>query len=212
MTPGRGEERRKYGRIQLAEKLTASVDGVPARVVEISVTGARLIHEQRFPRAATNMLRIEWRGQAIRLQCEAVRSMLVRPNEDQSGVRFVNTGDESDRLVRELIGEYVTRALNEQIANARGVPPIGGYTYQTGKGDRFRRCEFIDGGWKKVETRDPSQPPKGFTISADVDPGHVQMLCQTWIACDEEGRRLLQILAQLSIDKREGVPTRKYVP
>ena len=208
----RGEERRKYGRIQLSENLPANVDGVPVRVVEVSVTGARLAHEQRFPRAATNTLRIAWRGHSIRLQIEAVRSMLVRPGEYQSGVRFINTGDDSDRLLRELIGDHVTRALNEQIANARGVPPIGGYTYQTGKGDRYRRCEFIDGVWRKVETRDPSQPPKGFTISADVDPGQVQMLCQTWIACDEEGRRLTQILAQLSIDKREGVPTRRYVP
>ena len=212
MTPSKGEERRRYGRIQLVDNVAATVDGVPARVVELSVTGARLIHEQRFPRAVTNTLRIDWRGRVLRLQCEAVRSMLVRPNEYQSGVHFVNTGDDSDRLLRELIGEYVTRALNEQIANARGVPPIGGYTYQIGKGNRYRRCEFIDGIWKKAETHDPAQPPKGFTISAEIDPGQVQMLCQTWLACDEEGRRLTQILAQLSIDKREGVPTRRYVP
>lgn len=212
MIEPKGEERRKFGRIQLTENLPASVDGVPARVVEISVTGARLLHEQRFPRSATNTLRIQWHGQNISLQCEAVRSMLVRPNEYQSGVRFVNTHDESDKMLRALIGEYVTRALNEQIANARGVPPIGGYTYQVGKGDRYRRCEFVDGGWKKSETRDMSQPPKGFTISAEVDPGHVQMLCQTWLTLDEEGRRLMQILAQLSIDKREGTPVRRYVP
>jgi len=208
----KGAERRKYGRIQLIDNHPATVDNVTVRVVEISVTGARLSHEQRFPRAATNILRINWHGQTIRLQCEAVRSMLLRPGEYQSGVRFVNTGDESDRLLRELIAEHVTRALNEQIANARGVPPLGGYTYQVGKGDRYRKCEFVDGIWKKSETRLPMQPPNGFTVSAEIDPGHVQMLCQTWLACDEEGRRLTQILAQLSIDKREGVPTRKYSP
>lgn len=210
--PPKGEERRKYGRIQLREKLPATVDGVPVRVIEVSVTGARLAHEQRFPRAATNTLRLEWRGQTIRLQCEAIRSMLVRPNEYQSGVHFVNSGDDADRMLRELIGEHVTHALNEQIANARGVPPIGSYTYQIGKGNRYRRCEFIDGAWRKTETGDQSQPASGFTISAEIDPGHVQMLCQTWLACDEEGRRLTQILAQLSIDKREGTPTRRYVP
>ena len=212
MTPSRGDERRKYGRVQLVEPLNATVDGIPVHVVEISVSGARLLHEQRLPRAITNTLRIIYRGYEIKLKCEAVRSMLVKIGEYQSGVRFVNTGDESDRLLRELIGEHVTRALNEQIANARGVPPIGGYTYQVGKGDKYRRCEFVGGAWKKTETRDMSQPQSGFTISADVDPGQVQMLCQTWLACDEEGRRLTQILAQLSIDKREGVPTRRYVP
>ena len=212
MTPNRGEERRRYGRIQLVENFPASVDGVPVRVVEVSVSGARLSHETRFPRAATNTLRIDWRGQTIRMQCEAVRSMLVRPNEYQSGVHFVSSGEESERLLRELIGEHVTRALNEQIANSRGVPPLTGYTYQIGKGNRYRRCEFIDGSWKKTETTDISQPSKGFTISAEVDPGQVQMLQQTWLSLDEEGRRLTQILAQLSIDKREGTPVRKYVP
>ena len=208
----KGEERRKFGRIQLNENLPANVDGIPVRIVEISVTGARLSHEQRFPRAASNTFRIAWRGQSIRVQIEAVRSMLVRPGEYQSGVRFVNTGDESDRLVRELIADHVTRALNEQIANARGIPPIEHYTFNPGKGDRYRRCEFVDGMWKKSETRDSSQPPKGFTISAEVDPAQVQTLCQTWVACDEEGRRLTQVLAQLSIDKREGGPTRRYIP
>ena len=210
--PHRGEERRKYGRIQLTELLPANVDGVPVRVIEVSVSGARLAHESRFPRAASNTLRIAWRAQTIRLQIEAVRSMLVRPGEYQSGVRFINTGGDSDRPLRELIGDHVTRALNEQIANSRGVPPLGHYTYQPGKGDRYRRCEFIAGVWKKSETSDPSQPPNGFTISAEIDPGEVQMLCQTWLACDEEGRRLTQVLAQLSIDKHEGGPTRRYVP
>src|SRR4029079_9407499 len=202
----------KYGRIHLIENHPATIDGIPVKLTEVSVTGARIAHEVRLPRAATNTLRIDWHGRTIRLQCEAVRSMLVRPGEYQSGVHFVNTGDESDKLLRELIAEHVTRALNEQIANARGVPPMGGYTYQIGKGNRYRKCEFIGGVWKKTETGMPAQPPSGFTISAEIDPGHVQMLCQTWLACDEEGRRLIQILAELSIDKREGIPTRRYLP
>lgn len=211
MTP-KGEDRRKFGRIQLIENHPSTIDGIPVRLTEISVTGARITHELRFPRSATNTLRIEWHGRMIRLQIEAVRSMLVRPGEYQSGVHFVNTADDSDKLLRELIAEHVTRALNEQIANARGVPPIGGYTYQIGKGDRYRKCEFISGAWKKTETGISSQPVSGFTISSEIDPGHVQMLCQTWLACDEEGRRLIQILAELSIDKREGIPTRRYLP
>ena len=48
----KGAERRKYGRIQLIDNHPATVDNVTVRVVEISVTGARLSHEQRFPRAA----------------------------------------------------------------------------------------------------------------------------------------------------------------
>jgi hypothetical protein len=84
--------------------------------------------------------------------------------------------------------------------------------YQPEKGELLRRCEFIDGEWRKSETIRRQQPPNGFTISADVDPDHVQMLCETWQTTTPEGRRLTQLLAELSISSSEGIPTRRYVP
>jgi hypothetical protein len=84
--------------------------------------------------------------------------------------------------------------------------------YQPEKGELLRRCEFIDGEWRKSETIRPQQPPNGFTISADVDPDHVAMLCDTWENTTAEGRRLTQLLAELSISRAEGIPTRRYVP
>jgi len=84
--------------------------------------------------------------------------------------------------------------------------------HQPEKGELLRRCEYIDGEWRKSETSRTQQPPNGFTISADVDLDHVEMLCETWETTTAEGRRLTQLLAELSISREEGVPVRRYVP
>ena len=84
--------------------------------------------------------------------------------------------------------------------------------YQPGKGELYRRCELVDGVWRQTETTRPQQPMNGFTISAEVDPYHVSMLCDTWERTTAEGRRLTRLLAELSISTTEGIPTRRYVP
>ena len=38
------------------------------------------------------------------------------------------------------------------------------------------------------------------------------MLCKAYEAMGTEGRRLTKMLAELSIRKTEGTPTRRYVP
>ena len=114
--------------------------------------------------------------------------------------------------LREFIADRVTRALEEQKANARGIPPVGKYTFQVGKGDRYRRCEFIDNAWRKTDTTTPQQPANGFTVSAELESTTVDLLCRTYETTTEEGRRLTQMLAELSIKKTEGTPTRRYVP
>ena len=129
-----------------------------------------------------------------------------------SGLRIVDSSRESFDQLRELIGERILRALEEQKANARGIPPLAAYMYQPEKGDLYRRCELVDRTWRKTETIRPTQPQNGFTVSAEVDPWHIEMLCEAWEATTDEGRRLMRMLAELSISKREGIPTRRYVP
>jgi hypothetical protein len=217
----RSRERRGYGRIHLEAKLRGSVDAVPVYVTEVSVTGVRVLHESRFPTKPGGMhqLWFDWNEHTLRFGVELIRTTIAklakRTGEKSlydSGMRFVNGDAESDKLLRDLIAHYVVRSLNEQIANARGIPPLAAYSHQTGKGNRLRRCEWINGVWRKAETFDSQQPEEGFTISADLDPEQVDILCQTWEVVGPEGRRLTQLLAQLSISKTEGIPTRRYEP
>lgn len=187
--------------------------------MEISVAGVLIAHEGKIATGTTQELVIDWDGSPLTFTCRVIRSTLWRLAKSageksiyHSGLRITEVfGDSSTRL-RELLAERIIRALEEQKANARGIPPLAAYMYQPGKGELYRRCEFIDGVWRKSETIRAEQPPNGFTVSADVEPAHVEILCQTWEGTTAEGRRLTQLLAELSIDRKEGVPVRRYVP
>ncbi len=212
-------ERRRFGRIQLELPLAARFGESRVRVLELSLFGFLIAHEGRFQPGDTRHLGLEWNGAKIELVCRIARSTLYRLAKAMgerslyhSGLHIVEAVGNSHLRLRELIGDRIIRALEEQKANARGIPPLAAYMYQPEKGELYRRCELIDGVWRKTETMHPDQPRNGFTVSAEVDPYHVEMLCQTWENTTAEGRRLTQMLAALSVDQAEGVPTRRYVP
>ena len=190
--PKKPEERRRYGRIDLDQALNGAFGHAPVKILEVSV-----------------------RGFLIALVRSTLWRLAKRMGEQSvyhSGLRIVDSSRESFDQLRELIGERILRALEEQKANARGIPPLAAYRYQPEKGDLYRRCELVDRTWRKTETIRPTQPQNGFTVSAEVDPWHIEMLCEAWEATTDEGRRLMRMLAELSISKREGIPTRRYVP
>jgi PilZ domain len=215
----RPEERRQFHRIHLDAPMPARMGDVSVDVVDLSLNGARVVGEARFAPGSEHHLKFKWNERPVELTVSVVRCTLFSfakaPGEKstyQTGLRIRETIGKSDRALRELIASYVIRALEEQKANARGIPPLGPYAYLEGKGDRYRRCEFIDGKWRRSETTRPDQPPNGFTVSADIRPYYVDLLCETYQMLDEEGKRLTQTLAQLSISKAEGIPTRRYLP
>lgn len=212
-------DRRRYSRIKLDHPLTARFGDTRARVIELSLIGFRIAHEGRLPSGEERRLVVDWDGNTLDVGCTLVRSTLwrlARAMGEQSiyhsGLRIVDHSRDSFDRLRDLIAERILRALEEQKANARGIPPIAAYMYQPEKGDLFRRCEWIDGQWRISETIRAAQPQSGFTVSAEVEPAHVKLLCDAWEKTTDEGRRLTRMLAELSISKAEGVPTRRYVP
>ena len=213
------KERRRYGRIRLDQPLRARFGDLPVRVQEMSVVGFLVAHEGRLAPGTTHHLAVEWERSEIELECNIVRSTLYTLAKNlgeksvyHTGLRIVRYAREHFDSLRNLIADRVVRALEEMKANAHGIPPLAAYMYQPGKGELFRRCELVNGVWRKTETIRPQQPANGFTISAEVDPVHVSMLCDTWERTTAEGRRLTQMLAELSISNTEGVPTRRYEP
>lgn len=215
----RPQERRRYGRVQLTPPLRGDFDVTHVTVVEMSVIGARIAHEGRLPRSGTHRLRITWKENTIEFECEVVRSTVIRLAKKagestlyESGLRLTAAFGKSEDLLRELIADHVLQGINEQIANARGVSPLSVTSYQSEKSGKYRRCEHIDGVWRKSDTTSPEQPENGFTISAEVDPYHVEMLCRTWEICDQAGRELTKVFAQLSVSRKEGAPIRRYLP
>ena len=215
----RSAERRRYGRIKLDFPLPARFGDARVRVIELSMRGFLAAHEGRIAAGESRPLVIHAEGANLTIDCTVMRSTLWRLAKSMgeqsvyhSGLRIAEMSADANKLLRDLVAERVLRALEEQKANARGIPPLAAYMYQPGKGELFRRCEFIDGIWRKTETIRSSQPPNGFTIAADVDPELVQILCDTWETTTDEGRRLTQLLAELSLNPSEGVPVRRYDP
>src|SRR4029078_2762037 len=65
---------------------------------------------------------------------------------------------------------------------------------------------------RKKRTHDPGQPVEGFTISATEDRAQADLLCDAYLASDREGRRMLQLFAQLSIMEGEGIAPGRFQP
>lgn len=189
-------------------------------LIDISLNGVRVAHQGTLPQPGNAcVLTFEWEGGRIELRCEVTRNVLERLAKTaaeksvyHAGLSIVDADRLSRDALRKMIAGLVARALDEQKANARGVPAEAAQCFQTGKGTEFLRFELINGAWRRTETTRPDQPAHGFTISADEDRAHVEMLCQTFENADEPGRHLIKMMAELSISKAEGIPTRRYTP
>jgi len=214
------EERRKVSRVSLSRPLPGRVGTARVYLVDASVEGIRIAHQGVIPGVGQSCrASFDWEGHAIELDCEVIHNSLFRlakSAEEKSvyhaGLRIANAIGDSRAVMRQLVADCVARALDEQKANARGIPAAAVQAFQTGKGTDFIRCELVDGTWRRTTTTRPDQPANGFTISAEEERDQVELLCQTFERADAAGRKLIQTMAQMSISKTEGVPTRRYNP
>lgn len=214
------DEQRKYQRVTVVRPLQARIGTTRVFVTEASLSGLRIAHQGNIPaEGSVCSIVFEWDGVPITLECRITRSALFKAARNareksvyHAGMEIARAGDASMKTLREMITSIVARALDEQKANARGIPPIAAQTFQTGKGTLFLRYELINGAWRHAETKKPEQPMNGFTISAEEDEEHIALLCETFANADEEGRKMIKMLAELSISKAEGIPTRRYFP
>lgn len=208
------DDRRKFQRLELQKPILALMRGQNALVLDIGMAGALIEHYgdaqhgDRFP------LVFRWHGQEVQLDCEVVRSTMNRAiaGDGQSkvshtGVRFIDpSGEAADRL-QDLIVTFVGRILTAQKANAAGeLGRSSGETILATLGDarRARTRGFVtyrlkDATWWRIPADGPEQPLDGFTVAAWEDEDEVESLCQTYEAADEEGRRLIRMVAELSV-------------
>ncbi|HEU4888862.1 MAG TPA: hypothetical protein VFV49_13330 [Thermoanaerobaculia bacterium] len=213
-------ERRQYGRVTPVKRIRGTVGDVVVFVLDVSVAGARVAHQDPLPPVGgISVLKFDWEGHHFRAKCEVRRTRVERPAKSQfekplyhSGL-FLTVDPLHEKTLRDIVAESVARAMDEQKANANGIPAIAAQSVQTGKGDEFVRYELRGGSWMQTPTRDSRQPHgEGFTISASETPAKVTMLCRAYESGDADGRRLIRTFAALSISKTEGVPTRRYTP
>jgi hypothetical protein len=230
---------RRVQRIHLAQPLVARLGATQVVLVDISLMGARVEHHVPLIAGAYSQLSFLWEDVAIAVNCRIARSRLERFSAGADGMTVYHSGLEFEGLTNQararlkgMIGRFITRALEEQKLNARGVLPehdvsrmpifrfgqltandkdieMAGSallpTSRVAKETGFICYALENNSWRRKRTHDPGQPMEGFTISAHEDHEQVELLCQAYQKSDRDGRRLIQLCAQLSLMEGEDV-------
>ena len=190
------------------------MDQQNALILDVGMAGAFLEHYGEVQPGHRFRLSFRWQGEEVAFQCEVVRTMVVRtPGGDgksavsHSGVHFVEAEGQSPKHLQDLIATFVGRILAAQRANAAGDATSNASAVilaSLGDARRKRTRGFVsyrlkDDAWWRVPTDSPAQPEDGFTVSAWEDETELETLCRTYAESDEEGRRLIRLVAELSV-------------
>jgi hypothetical protein len=208
-------------------------------LVDLSLLGARVEHHVALAAGGRATLSFRFEEADVVTACRIVRSRLERFSVGTDGLTVYHTGLEFEPLAPEtrarlkaIIGDFLTRAMEEQKLNARGVLPehdpqkmpifrFGGQLTADAKDKELAApaclpvarvaketgyvCYQLERNqWRRKRTHDPGQPPDGFTISAAEELAQAEMLCKAYESADENGRKLIQLCAQMSIADAEG--------
>lgn len=210
-------DRREFQRLRLAKPILAVLRNEPALVLDLGIAGAFLEHHGTAVHGEEADLSFRWMGKTISYRCEVARSFVVRsPGSDgrsevsHTGVRFIRPQGHSQLHLQDMIATSVGRILAAQRANAGGQPGRSageGILARLGEARRIRSTGFVayrlDGiFWSRTSTSSPEQPPDGFTVASWEDEEEVEALCRTYEQADEEGQRLIRLVAELSVMQR----------
>lgn len=229
-------KRRRVHRIRLATPILGRLGGQSVVLVDISLDGAKIEHHEPLKIGAEPLLAFDWDDRTIALRTRVTRCKLERfagSGGDgltvfHSGLLFTDPDEERDAL-KAMIATQISRALEEQKANARGQLPVSvermpifrehtlAATPQEAAaaiGVRDQRpvariaresgyicCRLDRNSWKKTRTNSPEQPENGFTVSASEDLEQVEQLCETYRNGDGPAREFIRTLARLSISE-----------
>jgi hypothetical protein len=212
-------ERRRVQRVHPVRPLPGTLNGQKIYVVDLSLRGLSIVHQEWLGiEEEVCGVSFDWNGQPVTLQCKVTRTVsqpAAKPGGKpllRSGLQIVGSTVESAVLLQAIVADQVSRALDEQRANARGIPAIAAQSYQSGKGTRYVRHELYGDTWRTTPTTDSRQPINGFTVSAEQTTEEVTMLRDVWRAGDESTRAMLRTMSAMSISNAEGIPTRRYMP
>jgi hypothetical protein len=204
-------DRRTFQRIRLARPILAQLDQQNALILDVGVGGAFLEHYGVMAPNQRLRLQFRWRSEDIEFVCEVARTRVVRDAGanvlSHSGVRFVEPVGDSEARLHDMIATFVGKLLAAQKINATGINHADSdVTLSELGGARRSRVRGLisyhlqpDGTWRRAATKDPRQPEDGFTVAAYEDDEDLEVLCRAYEAADDEGRRLIRLVAELSV-------------
>jgi hypothetical protein len=232
--------------VQLAQPLIARLGATQVILIDVSVFGARIEHHVPLTTGSWTRLVFHWGDEEIAVDAQIVRSRLERFSTGADGLTIYHSGiafgeipKETRTRLKDMLALFISRALEEQKLNARGVVPEhhpdnmpifrgGQLTMNADQtesmGDarlpisRLAKssgyvCFTLERGrWRSKRTLDPAQPAEGFTISASEEASQAEQLCEAYLKSDAEGRRIIRLFAQLSIMEGGGIPPGRFEP
>ena len=209
-----GSERRRFQRLNLANPAIATLGGGAALVLDLGVGGALVEHEVEIQPGGKATLRIRWYQYEIELASQVVHSRLVNPSTgtrtavSHSGLRFVDLSSGTRHDLQTMMATMVGRIIGAQKANARGDYEgdridSGAILSDLGRARRSRISGLVSyklkgNMWWRTPTSSALQPQNGFTVAAYEDENDLQTLCEAYVSSDDEGRRLIRLVAELS--------------
>lgn len=199
--------------MKLAKPLMAMVDGQNALVLDIGMVGAFVEHHGEIAPGAQFVLTFRWHGEDVEYVCEVTHTEVVRTGIGgvtavaHSGVHLVKAIGDSEARLQDMMATFVGRILAAQKVNARGLTNGADgeiILARLGEARRvrtggFATYRFNKGQWQRNVGSSPHQPTDGFTVAAYEDEEELQELCRAYETADEEGRRLIQLVAELSV-------------
>ncbi|HUP47210.1 MAG TPA: hypothetical protein VNA04_00320 [Thermoanaerobaculia bacterium] len=204
------DDRRSFQRLKLAKPILAAMDGRSALILDIGISGAFIEHGGRAMPGLRTRLSFRWQGAEVAFDSEVTRSAVVREGGEegivsQSGVTFLGGHGDAEERLQQMMGTFVGHVLAAQRANASAESlERGAILGQIGQARRGRasglvRYRWNGKAWSHAPTQSRQQPSDGFTVAAYEDEDELAVLCETYQAADEEGRRLIRLVAELSV-------------
>jgi len=198
-------ERRKAERSTLPDPLPVRIGSTTGRVVDLSMIGARVEHEDKLTVGALVDLEL----QGVRLKGRVARSEISGRKGGtlvyQSGVHFPELDSEASGVIASILrgGDEARPAPEPEPPAAVAPAPSPAPPAQRGGGSMFLPVDdeetmpyimlrFRDSRWSKHYTATPQQPDDGLTISRD-QAKEIDMLQRTYETADPETRRMMRI-------------------
>lgn len=204
------KERRTFQRLKLANPILATVNGVSALILDIGMDGAFIEHYGAVKKGDRFELSFRWQGQELAFTCEVVRTNVVREatakgqaTVSQSGVSFYQPPATSVEKLKDMMAMFVGRVLAAQKANATADAGDASILPQLGQARRSRSRGFLtylwDGHtWTLRRSQLSDQPRNGFTVAGYEDEEDLETLCRAYEVADDQGRKLIRLVAELS--------------
>jgi hypothetical protein len=205
------EDRRRFQRMKLGKPLLAQMDGQNALILDIGITGAFIEHFGAAKPGARFKLSFRWKGEEVAFVSTVRRSTVIRPASgsqgavSHSGIEFVSGMGDSAKKLEDMMATFVGRVLAAQKANASADGSQSTMLSEMGDARRSRTSGFLtyewDGSkWSVAHTQTGKQPKNGFTVAGYEDEDDLETLCRAWETADDQGRTMIRLAAELSVN------------